>query len=263
MANKYMAREDAPFGDDVWAKLDDAMVQAARGELVGRRLLDIEGPFGLGLKAVPLPDEEEESGLVASGMLPLGLIQEPFTLGTRDLAGYERDTTALSTHPVMEAALAVARQEDRLIFEGGAGGAGLLTVGDVHEQTLSDWGEVGTAADDIIQAVTTLDDAGFHGPYALALAPERYNLLLRLYERGNRSEIEHVKTIVTEGVVKAPAMEGGGVMMASGRQYASIVLGQDMTIGFIGPAGSKVEFMISESLALRIRQPGAICVLNG
>ncbi|HIC93259.1 MAG TPA: bacteriocin, partial [Anaerolineae bacterium] len=60
-----------------------------------------------------------------------------------------------------------------------------------------------------------------------------------------------------------PILESGGGLLASGRQYASIVLGQDMAIGFIGPVGEKLEFSISESLALLIRQPGAICVLKG
>jgi len=50
--------------------------------------------------------------------------------------------------------------------------------------------------------------------------------------------------------------------LASGRQYASIVVGQDMTIGFVGPAGDQIEFTISESLVPRIRQPQAICVLK-
>jgi hypothetical protein len=40
-------------------------------------------------------------------------------------------------------------------------------------------------------------------------------------------------------------------------------LGQDMSIAFIGPAGGEIEFMITESLALYIRRPQAICVLMG
>lgn len=50
--------------------------------------------------------------------------------------------------------------------------------------------------------------------------------------------------------------------MASGRQYAAIVLGQDMTLGYNGPMGENLEFFISESLALLIREPRAICVLG-
>jgi uncharacterized linocin/CFP29 family protein len=263
MGNKYLAREDAPFGSHTWNMLDAAMVEVAKSQLVGRRLLHIEGPFGVGLKVVPLRDVKSESGLTVSEVLPVLMIQKTFTLGTRDLASYERDGMGLDTSPVAEAATACARLEDDLILNGAQGMPGLLTAEGSNALNLSAWDEVGAAADDIIQAITTLDSAGFHGPYSLALTPARYNLLFRRYPRGNVSEMEHVRTMVTEGVFKAPILDSGGVLLASGRQYASIVLGQDMAIGFIGPAGEEIEFSISESLALRVRQPQAICALKG
>jgi uncharacterized linocin/CFP29 family protein len=262
MANKYLAREDAPFGAETWKLLDDAMMVAAKSQLVGRRLLHIEGPFGLGLKVVPLQDTEVEPGLMISEFLPVLLIQKTFALSVRDLASYEREGIALDTSTVAEAAMGCARLEDDLIFNGTPPLPGLLMVEGSNETKLSSWDEVGTAAEDIIKAMTALDGAGFHGPYSLALAPSRYNLLFRRYPRGNFSEMEHVKTMVTEGVFKAPILDSGGVLLASGRQFASIVLGQDMTIGFIGPAGEEIEFSISESLAPLIRQPQAVCVLK-
>jgi uncharacterized linocin/CFP29 family protein len=243
--------------------LDATMMEAAKSQLVGRRLLHIEGPFGLGLKVVSLQDVEIEPGLIASEFLPVLMIQKTFTLGVRDLASYEREGIALDTSAVREAAIECARLEDSLIFNGAPPMPGLLTVEGSNELKLSTWDEVGTAAGDIIQVMTTLDGAGFHGPYCLALAPSRYNLLFRRYPQGNFSEMEHVKTMVTEGVFKTPILESGGVLLASGRQFASIVLGQDMTIGFIGPAEEKLEFSISESLVPFIRQPQAICILKG
>ncbi len=262
MTNKYLAREDAPFGSEIWEKLDAAMIQAAKQQLSGRRLLEIEGPFGLGLKSIPLADVKGDDGMILSQSQPLVWIQEGFELSARDLANYEREKITLNVRPVIEATRACTALEDKMIFEGAGGAPGLLTVEGAQELELSAWDAVGAAGNDIIDAVTLLDGAGVHGPYTLALAPKHYNLLLRLYERGNRSEMEHVKTMVTEGIVKAPALESGGVLMASGRQYASLVLGQDLTIGFIGPAGDQVEFFISESLALRVRVPEAVCVLK-
>ena len=175
MANKYLARDDAPFESAVWELLDATMQQVARSQLVGRRILDIEGPYGLGLKAVPLADSETESGLIASPVVPVFFVHKPFTLGTRDIASYERDGLALDTGPVVEATLECARLEDDLIFHGAPNVAGLL---------------------------------------------------------------------------------------AAQVRCASIVLGQDMNVGYIGPAGSRQEFSISESLAVRIRQPEAICILE-
>jgi len=168
----------------------------------------------------------------------------------------------LNTEPVAQAAIECARLEDTLVFKGAQNTAGLLTIKDSNSVELRPWEEIGTAAEDIIKAVTTLDGAGFHGPYCLALTPSRYNLLYRRYPRGNVSELEQVQTMVTEGVFKAPILESGGVLLASGRQFAAIVLGQDMAIGFIGPVEEKLEFSISESLALLVRAPGAICVLK-
>lgn len=261
MASKYLAREAAPFGAAVWEALDATMIGAAKGQLVGRRLLHVEGPFGLGLKAVPLEDVETEAGLVAR-VLPIPLIRKTFTLGVRDLAAYEREPAVLDMGPVAEAAIAAARQEDELIFNGATGLPGLLSAEGVNEVDLSTWDGVGAAAQDIMNAMTILDGTGFHGPYALALAPALYNRLFRVYPNGAQSELEHIRTMATEGIFKAPALKSGGVLLAAGRQYAALILGQDMAIGFVGPAGERLEFSIFESLAPLVRQPRAICVLK-
>jgi uncharacterized linocin/CFP29 family protein len=270
MTNKYLGREDAPFGDSVWEQMDGAMIAAAKSQLVGRRLLHIEGPYGLGLKMVPMDDAVIAAGgegapeVVASTSIPLALVRTVFTLGARDLASYERDGVALDLANVAQAATACARLEDDLIFHGSAelNGPGLLNAAG-NKAKLSTWAKVGDAADDIIKALTALDDSGFHGPYTLALAPSRYNLLFRRYRQGKQTEMGHLKMMATEGIFKAPILQDGGVLLASGKPFASIVLGQDMMIGFIGPSGGELEFSISESLALRIRQPESICVLEG
>jgi len=289
MANKYLGREDAPISAALWERLDATMVQVAKSQLVGRRLLPIEGPFGLGLKFVPLSDmivsyegddlptegsEQAEEGpdvfmgiepeIVASSVLPLALIRHSFSLGTRDLASGERDGFALDLSAVAEAAIACAQAEDRLVFKGSdeLGVWGLLNVVGSQNVKLGSWAKVGQAAEDVIKAVSTLDAAGFHGPYCLALAPSRYNLLYRRYPQGNTTEFAHVQPIVADGILKAPALKEGGVLLASGVQFASIVIGQDMAIGFVGPSEGDLEFSISESLALHVKQPAAVCVLE-
>ncbi|MDI6719965.1 MAG: family 1 encapsulin nanocompartment shell protein [Methanomicrobiales archaeon] len=261
--NRYLSRGDAPIDGATWNILDATMVEAAKSILSGRRLLHLEGPFGLGLKAIPMTDRRDQEGLIVSSFVPLPEIHATFALGKRDLAAYERDRLLLDTAPVVQAALDVARREDNLIFHGGGGVTGLLNTQGSSSIQLSRWDTVGDAVDDIIRGVTRLDESGFHGPYALALAPSRFNLLYRRYEQGQMTELEHARTIVTEGIIKAPVLSDGGVLIASGRQYATIVIGQDMAVGFIGPAGENLEFSVSESLAPLVLQPKAICVLEG
>jgi uncharacterized linocin/CFP29 family protein len=268
MANKYLGRDDAPFGASVWQALDAAMINAVKSQLVGRRLLDIEGPYGLGLKSVPMgdaivtPGKDGAPEIAASRAIPLALIRTSFTLPARDLATFEREGVALDLATVARAGMACARLEDELIFSGSKAldVPGLLAAAG-SKVKLSAWENEGDAAADIIKAVTALDDSGFHGPYALALAPRRYNLLFRRYRQGNQTEMQHVQNIVTDGVFKAPILKDGGVLLNSGKAFASIVLGQDMMLGFIGPSEGDLEFSISESLALRLRQPKAVCVL--
>ncbi|MDD1671626.1 MAG: bacteriocin family protein [Methanomicrobiales archaeon] len=261
MVNRYLMREDAPLEAAVWDILDRTMAEAAKSVLTGRRLLHIEGPYGFGLKGVPLQDCEGEGGIISSPVLPLQMVQTTFSMGKRDLAAFERDGLYLNVEGVALAAMECARMEDALVFQGPNGQEGLVTMEDTGSFRLSSWNTVGKAADDIIQAVTSLDQAGFHGPYCLALPPSRYNLLFRRYPQGG-TELEHVQQMVTGGIIKAPPLDAGGVLMASGKQFASIILGEDMQVGFIGPVGENLEFTISETLALLVKEPGAICVLK-
>ena len=261
MENDYLGRREAPISAEVWKLLDTTMIEAAKSQLAGRRLISIEGPFGFGLKVIPLSDSEIAEGITSSPVIPVNLLTTTFFLNKRDLASSVKDPV-LDLDPVASAAMACAAKEDGIIFSGIQETPGLLGAEGSSSLALTKLDKVGTGADQVIKAVTLLDDAGFHGPYCMGLAPAQYNLLLRRYPQGDGTELDHVRTILKGDVVKVPVLKKGGVLLASGRQYCSLVIGQDMSIGFNGPAGDAFEFSISESLALLIRAPEAICVLT-
>lgn len=269
VSSKFLHRDDAPFDEKVWKLIDDVVVGAAKSQMAARRFLSIEGPYGLGLKQVPGPDvvvEDSEGAAVAvSPSMPVMDIRRVFTIPARDIAAFEESGMLLRMDTAAQAAIVCARKEDELLLTGSKtlGVEGLLTAKGTQSLELQSWSKVGTAADDIIKGVTMLDDGGFRGPYVLALSPKLYNLLHRRYRQGNMTEMDHLKSIVGGGVVKAPGMGSPGVLLASGKQFTSIVLGQDLMTGFIGPSDSGYEFLISESLALRLAQPKAICILKG
>jgi uncharacterized linocin/CFP29 family protein len=270
MSDKYLHRTDAPFSNQVWAKLDETVLGAAKSQLSARRILFTEGPYGLGFKALSTADKsvegKVESGvqLSSAGVKPVTLIRSGFTLSTRDVAAFEERGMPMDLGVVAAAAIACARQEDDLIFNGSKvlGVEGLLNAKGTQSVKLKSWSEVGVAAEDMIQAVTRLDAAGFHGPCALALAPKLYNLTLRRYPQTGNSELDHLKQIAGDAVVKAPTIAAGGVLVAAGKQFASIILGQDLTTAFVGPAGGDYELTVSESVALRLLQSEAVCVLQ-
>jgi uncharacterized linocin/CFP29 family protein len=270
MSEKYLHRDDAPCGDKVWEKIDETVISAAKSQLCGRRLLHIQGPYGLGLKALPGSDktaDERNTGgakMTAPCVTPLAVIHSEFTLPVRDIAAFEQYGLPIDLGDAAKAAIDCAQQEDNLVFNGSKalGLRGLLNIEGSHSMKLKSWEKIGTAADDIIQAVTTLDDAGFHGPYCLALASKLYNLLFRRYPEGNSTEMEHLKQIAADGIIKAPVIRTGGVLLCSSGPFANIILGQDIMTGFTGPAGNMYQFIVSESIALWLSQPGSICILK-
>ena len=131
----------------------------------------------------------------------------------------ERDRLFLDADPVACAAMACAAKEDEHHLQRDPGHSrGSSEPKALPRSPLAKWDKVGAAADQIISAVTKLDDAGFHGPYCMGLAPAQYNLLLRRYPQGDGTELDHIRTILGGDVVKAPVLKKGGVLLASGRQ---------------------------------------------
>ena len=49
----YLSREAASLSEDLWSRIDQTVVSAARRMLTGRRFLPLCGPLGMGARAVP------------------------------------------------------------------------------------------------------------------------------------------------------------------------------------------------------------------
>ena len=262
MANDTQDRAISGIGNKTWEVLERAAIEAAKSQLSARRFIPIEGPYGLGVQAVPLADERSPDGHAVARLLPLHYLFRTFELSLRDIAAYEREPLTLDSGPEARAAIECARAEEELIFTGTKGAPGLAAAPGIARHKLASWQALGKAVTDVIEAVNVLDTAGFRGPYALALGPARHNLLYRLYPDGNGTEIEHIEKVVGGGVFKCPALKTGGVLLATGAQFASIVIGQDLTVGYVGRVGPDVQLSVSESLALLLREPKAVCALG-
>ncbi|MFQ6097122.1 MAG: family 1 encapsulin nanocompartment shell protein [Armatimonadota bacterium] len=270
---RYLPRGDAPFGDGIWEHIDEAVIGAAKSQLAGRRLLELVGPLGFETRALDrgegAADVEEAFGGASAAMTaprttPIPLLHSEFRLPIRSVAAAEATKAPLDLSAAANAAIACARLEDALVFHGSKALdiEGLLTASGASRLTVSDWSQEGAAVDDLIKAITGLDEAGFSGPYAAALAPALHNALFGRYKQGNMTYLDHARQALTAGIVKAPVLASGGVVLAAGKQFASIVVGRDMTTGFIGPSGTDYEFIVLESICPAITVGEAICVLE-
>ncbi|MHC5054894.1 MAG: family 1 encapsulin nanocompartment shell protein [Planctomycetota bacterium] len=270
MSTKLLNRAEAPFGDAVWTRLDAIVTASARERLTGRRLLPLEGPHGLGLASVAGPEHEFDAGgeegiaLSAAVSTPLVMVRTSFALAAREIAAFEDSGLPFDGGPPARAAAACAVQEDALVFGGSEalGFRGLMSAEGVRSIELGSWEGVGAAVEDVSRAVTELDRAGITGPHALVLSPARYNALFRRYPDSGGTELEHMRELVTEGIHKSTAVGGGGVLVATVEGPNAIVLGQDLATSYVGPSGRDYGFAVSETVALRLGLPEAVCVLR-
>ena len=262
-------RAQAPFGAAVWRLIDEAAVAAARERLTGRRFLEIEGPFGTGLTAIEVGNDEYcrepqpgEAGAVFGRALPVPMLRKSFRLSIRRLAAHVANGQPLDLKPVEDAAEAVADREEEFVYRGSGDAAarlrGLQTIEGRQELAGGDWAAIDRALEDVLAAVTRLDDAGFRGPYALALAPALYNGLFRLYPGSDVLQLEHLRRLCTRGIFKAP-IEGGVLVDA---RAGVLIIGQDLRAGYEGQDGVHYRLYLSESLVLRIDDPAAVCTIG-
>jgi uncharacterized linocin/CFP29 family protein len=262
MGSDFQNRAISGIGDKTWEVLERAAIGAAKSQLSARRFISMEGPHGLGVQAVPLSDEHSPDGHAVARLLPPHYLFRTFGLSLRDIAAYEREPLTLDAGPAARAAIECAKAEEELIFAGTKSAPGLCTTPEIVRHKLTSWKPLGKAATEVADAINLLDAAGFHGPYALALGPARYNLLYRLYSDGNGTELAHIEKIVGGGVFKSPALKTGGILLATGAQFSAIVIGQDLSVGYVGRVGPDVQLSVSESLALLLREPKAVCALE-
>lgn len=265
---KYLNRDAAAIDPAVWRRIDEAAVAASREQLTGRRYLEVDGPYGVGLTAVELGEDDycrqpaqNEAGAVVSRAVSVPMIRRSFRLSIRRVEAARDMGQPLNLSVVADAAAAVARREEELVYYGQQEFAlgGLLTAEGRHQHPGGNWSNTEQALNDVLAAVNRLDGSGFHGPYALALAPGLYNGLFRRYEGTDMLQLEHLRRLCELGVFKAPI--DGSVLVD--RHVGQLVIGQDLMAGYVGQDGIHHELYLCESIVLAVHEPLAVCTIVG
>jgi len=263
----YLNREQASLPDELWDRIDEAAVKAARDQLTGRRVLEVEGPHGIGMTSVEMGSdfycrepEAGEAGALAGRAISVPIIRKTCGLSVRRVEAAIHMSQPLDLSPVEDAAEAVARREEEFIYYGEPqfGLEGLMTARRRHDAKLGDWSKVEQALNDVLSAVDQLEQASYHGPFALAVEPKLYNDLFRRYEGTDMLQLEHLKRLCELGVYKAPIQ--GAVVVDP--HVGNLVVGQDLMVGYSRNDGIHYELFVAESLVLKMQEPEAICTLS-
>jgi uncharacterized linocin/CFP29 family protein len=246
-------RELAPISDAAWADLEEETTRTLKRYLAGRRVVDVNGPGGVGLSAVGtghLKTIAAPGDGVLARMREVNALVElrvPFELDRQQIDDVERGAADADWQPAKDAAQKIAYAEDRAIFEGyAAAGIGGVRQGTSNPiMTLP--ADVRHYPDAMAQALSQLRLVGVNGPYSILLGADAYTALAETSDNGY-PVLEHVKKLVKEEmIIWAPAIAGAFVLTTRGGDFA-LHIGQDVSIGYLSHTESVVRLYLQETL---------------
>lgn len=264
----HLHRELAPISDAAWEEIDDEARRALRNFLTARKVVDFTGPLGwdhsaLGLGRVAPTDQGPAEGVERLIRLvqPFVELRTPFTLDRDEIDAVDRGAPDADWDPVVDAARRAALAEDRLVFQGDppSGVRGIVQTS-THEpvEITTDYEQYPTF---VAKAVDTLRRAGVDGPYAILLGPRCWQGVVESTQHGGYPVLEQLRLISRGPVLWAPAVDGALVVSLRGDDF-ELMVGQDLSIGYLTHDASTVTLYLEESLTFRAAGPEAAVALK-
>jgi uncharacterized linocin/CFP29 family protein len=259
-------RELAPISDAAWAQIEEETARTFKRYLAGRRVVDVQGPAGTALSAVGTghlrPIDASKDGVLARQREVKALVElrVPFELGRQTIDDVERGANDSDWQPAKDAARQIAFAEDGAIFEGYAA-AGIVGIRQgTSNPKMPLPADVRQYPDAIAQALSQLRLVGVNGPYTVLLGAEAYTALAETSDQGY-PVLEHVKRLVEDKIIWAPAIEGAFVLTTRGGDF-DLHLGQDVSIGYLSHTDQSVRLYLQETLTFLLLTSEASVALS-
>lgn len=268
----YFAREDAPILAELWNEIDETVIQNAKKHMVCRRFLNIYGPLGPGASYVTIDNaqktEEFENNIArvtGRKVVELPQLYQDFSILWRDIAEAEKNGWPLDLASAAAAAQKSAKQEDDFILFGNKemGMEGLFTATGAVVIERGDWAVGEEAFKDVSRGISYFASHSMLGRYALVLSPDLYLDLQRLQPNVGLLEIDRIKKLLNDRVYHTgPLGLGKAVLVCAEPQYMDLAMGVDLSVGYLETKEFNHYFRLTETVALRIKNPAAIIVFE-
>jgi uncharacterized linocin/CFP29 family protein len=257
-----LKRSIAPITDEAWKEIDSQARRVLKPLLSARRLVDVEGPRGWDYAAVPLGRIEvggkKETGIVDYGVhqvLPLVEARIYFDLEIWELDNIARGAQDVDFAPLEKAAHEIARFEEEAVY-GGFESSGIVGLGgSSHHKPIALTNEPEKLLASVSQGITTLLGASVEGPYGLAMSPEiwrHFSGYVRGYPLRN-----HLEKLLGGPLVLGQFIDGAYLLSLRGGDM-QLVIGQDLSIGYLSHDSRTVHLYFTESFTFRVLDPAVI-----
>lgn len=268
----YFAREDAPISAELWNEIDSTVIENAKKHMVCRRFLNIYGPLGPGAGYVTIDNakkaekfENNMARVTGRQIVELPQLYQDFDILWRDIAEAEKNGWPVDLAAAAAAAQKSAKLEDDLILFGNEelGMNGLFTADGSVAIQRGDWTTGEDAYKDVARGISYLASHSMLGRHALVLSPDLYLDLQRLQPNVGLLEIDRIKRLVGDRVYQTgPFGLGKAVLVCAEPQYMDLAVGVDLSTGYLETKEFNHYFRITETIALRIKNPEAIVIFE-
>jgi len=259
-------RELAPISDSAWAQIEEETSRTLKRYIPGRRVVDLKGPAGSGLSAVGTGHlrtiAAPAKGIVARQRDVKALVElrVPFDLDRQTIDDVDRGANDSDWQPATDAARQIAFAEVAAICESYAspGIAGIRPGTSNPIVTLPAY--VREHLDAIAQSLSQLRPVGVNGLYSVLLGPDAYTALAATSDHG-LPVLEHVKRLVKDQIIWAPAIAGAFVLTTRGGDF-DLHIGQDVSIGYLSHTDAVVQLYLQETFTFLLLTSEAAVVLT-
>jgi uncharacterized linocin/CFP29 family protein len=249
-------RELAPISADAWAGIEAETARTLKRYLAGRRVIDMPAAAGTGLSSVGTGHQRKITG-PADGIAaklreskPLVELRIPFELSREGIDDVERGAADSDWQPAKDAAKKLAFAEDGAIVNGYAA----AEITGIRQATSNPImalpSDVRDYPDAVAQALTQLRLVGVNGPYKILFGADEYTALAETRDHGH-PVLEHVKRLVNDEIICAPAITGALLLTTRGGDF-ELTLGQDTSIGYSSHSHSAVQLYLQETFTFRV-----------
>jgi uncharacterized linocin/CFP29 family protein len=258
----------APISEKAWEEIEDQATRTLKGNLAGRKLVDMEGPKGWEFSSVNLGrvdvDSCQSEGQLSYGLrqvLPLTEARVHFTLNQWEMDNINRGAKDPDLSAVEAAAREIACFEENAIFNGleSAKIEGICPAAAHTPIALTSEAE---AFQNMVEdAVLSLQKSGIEGPYALVLDTQAYKMLMNGDSKGYPLT-KRVKDLLDGGDFHwSPAIKGGCLLSQRGGDF-ELTVGQDLSVGYKSSDTKELTLFITESFTFEVLEPAAAVELQ-
>ncbi len=259
-------RELAPISDAAWADIEEETTRTLKRHLAGRRVVDVQSSGGVALSAVGTGHLKTIAtpgdGILARQREVKSLVEfrVPFELDRQQIDDVERGANDSDWQPAKDAAQKIAYAEDQAIFEGYAA-AGIVGVRQGSSNPIMTLpADVRQYPDVIAEALSQLRLVGVNGPYSVVLGADAYTSLAEISDNGY-PVLEHVRKLVKDEIIWAPAISGAFVLTTRGGDF-DLHIGQDVSIGYLNHTDSIVRLYLQETVTFLLLTTEAAVALT-